>query len=105
MHTQVIDSDDEKDVYEWSPEIRLADYYHTYVHAYIHTYIHTQVIDSDDEKDVYGWSPEIRLADYKKDVKRQEKQDAEKKKMERDRDPMRAAEEEARANRQFFKAG
>jgi hypothetical protein len=64
-----------------------------------------QVVDSDEEKELYGWSPEIRLADYKKEVKRQEKQEEERKRIERDRDPLKAAEEEARANRQLFKAG
>mmetsp|Transcript_32691 Transcript_32691/g.63873 ORF Transcript_32691/g.63873 Transcript_32691/m.63873 type:complete len:441 (-) Transcript_32691:162-1484(-) len=62
-----------------------------------------QVIDSDDENELYGWSPEIRLADYKKDVKREEKRAEDQKRIDRERDPIRAAEEEARANRTFFK--
>mmetsp|Transcript_42922 Transcript_42922/g.104984 ORF Transcript_42922/g.104984 Transcript_42922/m.104984 type:complete len:440 (+) Transcript_42922:24-1343(+) len=63
-----------------------------------------QIIDSDDEKEVYGWSPEIRLADYRKEVKKEEKRKEEERQKERERDPMRAAEEDARANREFFKA-
>mmetsp|Transcript_30256 Transcript_30256/g.76129 ORF Transcript_30256/g.76129 Transcript_30256/m.76129 type:complete len:445 (+) Transcript_30256:94-1428(+) len=65
--------------------------------------VEEQVVDSDDERELYGWSPEIRLADYKKDIKREEKRAEEQKRIDRERDPVKAAEEEARANRTLFK--
>lgn len=64
-----------------------------------------QIVDSDDERELYGWSAEIRVADYKKEVKREQKQAAEQKLRDMERDPMKFAEEEARANRELFKAG
>ena len=67
--------------------------------------LEVQSIDSDDEKEVYGWSAEIRLADYKKDCKRETKRAEEQKRIDRQRDPLKAAEDDARATRTLFKPG
>mmetsp|Transcript_42701 Transcript_42701/g.134544 ORF Transcript_42701/g.134544 Transcript_42701/m.134544 type:complete len:382 (-) Transcript_42701:1358-2503(-) len=63
-----------------------------------------QEIDSDEEgKELYGFSPEIRLADYKREVKKKQREDEEKKTMEREKDPMKAAKEDYYKNRSLMK--
>lgn len=65
-----------------------------------------QEIDSDEEgKELYGFSPEIRLADYKREVKKKQREDEEKKTMEREKDPMKAAKEDYYKNRSLMKEG
>ena len=63
-----------------------------------------QEVNSDEDgEDMYGYSPEIRLSDYHRDQKKKKREEEEKKARERERDPFKAAAEEARANRKLTK--
>jgi len=64
--------------------------------------VEIQEVNSDEDQDLMGWSADIRLADYKKAEKKKEREAAEERERQRQKDPLKAMEEDQAANRSFF---